>query len=143
MEPRAASFRILSALGYLPPVALALLFSRAYRPVRHVRFHALQSLALMALSVFGSFGIGTLGAILGNVPVVGFFLLTATGLLISLWMLAMLGGAVYGALYAYQGKTTHLLMLDRPLRKVDRWLEARLNPLAEAPKRRRRARARP
>jgi uncharacterized membrane protein len=142
MEPRSTSYRILSALGYLPPVAIALLCSREFRPVKHLRFHALQSLVLMVLSILGAAGIGYLGSILGALPWIGFFLLSVTGLAISLWMVTMLGFAVYGALLAYQGKTTHLPVLDREIRRLDRALERRLFPDAE-PKRRRKARPRP
>lgn len=147
MEPRAASFRTLAALGYLPPVAIAILVMPGYRVVRHLRFHALQSLSLLALSMLGAMGIGWAGAILGGLPFVGFFLLWLSGLCISLWMTLALGVAVYAAVLAYQGRTTHLPLLDRHLRRLDRRLEQRWGAALAAetppdrPARRRRPRA--
>lgn len=137
MEPRAASIRILSALGYLLPVAVALLLAPNYRAIRHVRFHALQSMALVLLTVGGAVVIGWVGALLGNLPGIGFVLLGLTGVVITLWMLLMLGCSVYGAIAAYQGRTTHLPVLDRYLRKLDLRLERRGVPAIAGPKRRR------
>lgn len=143
MEPRAASYRTLAALGYLPPVAIAILAMPTYRVVRHLRFHALQSLALLALSIVGSVLLGWGGAILGNLPFVGFFLLGLSGLAISLWMLGALGLAVYAAVLAYQGRATHLPFLDRYLRRLDRRIERRWGAAElaiEAPEKRARRR---
>lgn len=146
-QPRAASYRVLAALSYLPPVAVGVLVMPEYRAVRHLRFHALQSLCLMALSFGGAMLIGWLGALLGNLPWMGFFLLSLSGLLISLWMMALLGVSVRAALLAYEGKTTRLWQLDRYVRRLDRWVEKRLEkrslPPEEPPKRRRRPGPRP
>ncbi|HEY9899423.1 MAG TPA: hypothetical protein V6D00_09600 [Pantanalinema sp.] len=125
MEPRAASYRTLAALAYLPPVAIAVLLAPAYRAVRHLRFHAIQSLALTALGLGGAMALGWGGAILGGLPFLGFFLLGLTGLAISLWMIGGLGLSVYAAVMAYQGNTTRLPLLDRHLRRLDRRLERR------------------
>ncbi len=147
MEPRAASYRVLAALSYLPPVAVGVLVMAEYRSVRHLRFHALQSLALMVLSFGGAMLIGWLGTLFGNLPWLGFFLSAFLGLAISLWMMLMLGVSVYGAVTAYQGKSTRLWLLDRYVRRLDRWAEKRFNPAApvpaEPPKRKRRAGPRP
>lgn len=147
LQPRAASYRVLAALSYLAPMAVGVLVMPEYRMVRHLRFHALQSLCLAALSVAGAMLIGWLGALLGNVPGLGFFLLSLSGLAISLWMMILLGVAVYAAVLAYQGKTTRLPGLDRHVRRLDRWVEKRLAPAPgipeDPPKRRRRPPARP
>ncbi|MBO9541965.1 hypothetical protein J7643_15360 [bacterium] len=125
MEPRAASYRTLAALGYLPPVAIAVLLMPSYRGVRHLRFHALQSLALLLGAIGGAVLLGWAGAILGRLPFLGLFLLGISGLAISLWMVGALGVAVYAAVMAYQGRTTRLPLLDRQLRRLDRHLERR------------------
>lgn len=137
MEPRAASIRILSCLGYLPPVAIFLLLAPEYRSIRHVRFHSLQSVVLMLLAMGGAVFIGWVGAGLGKLPGIGFVLLSLSGVGITLWMLLMLGCSIYGAITAYQGRSTHLPGLDRPLRKLDYLLERRGSLPAYPPKRRR------
>jgi len=146
-QPRAASYRVLAALSYLPPIAVGVLAMPEYRAVRHLRFHALQSLLLMAASFGGAMLIGWLGALLGNLPWIGFFLLSFSGLVISIWMLTMVGLAVYAAIMAYQGKTTRFWGLDRSVRRLERWVEKRYTKLPEAseapPKRRRRTGPRP
>ena len=137
MEPRAATVRVLSSLGYLPPVAIALLLMPRYRIVRHVRFHALQSLMLMGFMIGGAILLAWSGAILGNLPGIGFMLLSLCGLAISLWMLLMLGYAVYGAIAAYQGRTTRIPGVSRLLRVWERSLEKLLSLPSDPPKRRR------
>lgn len=138
MEPRAASYRVLAALSYLPPIAVGVLVMPEYRAVRHLRFHALQSLFLVALSFGGAMLIGWLGALLGNLPWLGFLLLSFSGLFISLWMLGLVGVAIYAAVRGYQGKTTRLWGMDRSVRRLDRWVERRFGGLEEPPRRRRR-----
>lgn len=141
-QPRAASYRVLAALSYMPPIAVGVLVMPDYRAVRHLRVHALQSLLLMALSFGGAMLIGWLGALLGNLPWLGFFLLSFSGLLISGWMMALLGLSIYSAVLAHQGKTSRLWGLDRYVRRLDRWVERRFVQLPgtpeEPPKRRRR-----
>ncbi|HEY9855774.1 MAG TPA: hypothetical protein V6D05_08575 [Stenomitos sp.] len=147
LQPRAASYRVLAALCYLPPVAVGVLVMPEYRGIRHLRYHALQSLLLVAASFGGAMLIGWLGALLGNLPWLGFFLLSFSGLLISIWMLGMVGLAVYAAVMAYQGKSTRFWGVDRYVRRLDRWVEKRFTTLpaapAEPPKRRRRTGPRP
>lgn len=143
MEPRAASYRTLAALCYLPPVAVAILVSAPLRAVRHLRFHALQSLALMGIGLGGAILLGWAGAIVGRLPWVGLFLLGASGLAITGWMLAALGVAVHGATLAYQGRTTRLPVIDRPLRRWDRRLEKRWGAGLEQEERRVRRRGAP
>lgn len=146
-QPRAASYRVLAALSYLPPIAVGVLVMPDYRSVRYLRFHAVQSLFFMALSFGGAMLIGWLGTLFGNLPWIGFFLLSLSGLLISGWMVALLGLSVYAAVQAYQGKTSRFWGLDRYVRQVDRWVERRLAPLPGAPeapvKRRKRPGPRP
>lgn len=147
MEPRAASYRVLAGLSYLPPIAVGVLATEAYRTVRHLRFHALQSLCLMALTFGGAMVIGWLGMLLGNLPWLGFFLSAFLGLAISFWMMLLLGVSVYAAVVAYQGKSTRLWVLDRYVRRLDRWAEKRFGPAGsvppEPPKRKRRTGPRP
>lgn len=145
LQPRAASYRVLAALSYLPPMALGVLVMPEYRAVRYLRFHALQSLCLVALSFGGAMLLGWLGALLGNLPWLGFFLSALSGLAISLWMLALLGVSVYAAVMAHQGKTTHLWAIDRQVRRLDRWTEKRLaaDPAAPEPPSQRRRRTGP
>lgn len=136
MEPRAASIRVLSALGYLPPVAIALLLMPGYRSIRHVRLHAMKSLALMAFFVGGAVLISWAGAILGSMTGGGFLVLSVSGLAISLWMLLMLGFSLHGAIAAYQGRATRLPWIERALRNLDRMAEHPLSRPTAPPKRR-------
>lgn len=131
--PQAAPYRTIASLSYLFPVAVAVLLLPQYRSIRLLRYHAVQSIALAALTTLGSVALGILGTILGPLPWIGMTVLLGTGLGISLLMLLGLGLATYGAVLAYDGRFTRLPGLDRWIR---RW-EKRLEPEAEKLRRKR------
>jgi predicted membrane channel-forming protein YqfA (hemolysin III family) len=136
-EPRSASYRVLASLCYLPPVAIAVLLTPSYRPVRHLRVHATTSLVLMGLGWGGAIGIGLLASWLGAIPGVGFALLTLFGALLSLWLIAVGGVAIAAAVAGYQGRAPRVVGLEAVMKRLDRWIEVRfVQPLGQVPRRR-------
>lgn len=131
--PQAAPYRALASLCYLFPVAVAMLLLPQFRNVRLLRYHAIQSIALTALTTLLTFALGLLGTLLGPLPAVGITILLMTGLGISAIMLIGLGLATYAAVLAYDGRFTRLPVLDRWVR---RW-ERRLEPPEEKARRKR------
>lgn len=121
--PQAAPYRTLASLSYLFPVAVAMLLLPQYRAIRLLRYHAVQSIALTALTTLLSFALGLAGTLLGPIPMVGMTVLLATGLGISGVMLVGLGLATYGAVLAYDGRVTRIPVLDRWVRRWERSLE--------------------
>lgn len=122
MIPRSTSARALACLAYLPPVALVLLVSPEHRGIKLIRQHSLQSLILSVGSLLGAVLLGWGGTLLGALPGVGLFMLSATGLLISLWMLAMLGLAIVGAIAGYQGKYLRIGGISALVKNLERKL---------------------
>ncbi len=131
--PQAAPYRTLASLCYLFPVAVALLLMPQFRSVRLLRYHAVQSVALTALTLLASVALGVLGTILGALPWIGMTVLLATGLGISAVMIIGPGLATYAAVLAYDGRLTRIPLLDRWVRRWERMID----PEAEKSRRKR------
>ncbi len=131
--PQAAPYRAFASLSYLFPVAVAVLLLPQFRSIRLLRFHAVQSVAITALTTTLSIALGLAGTLLGPLPWVGMTVLLGTGLGISGVMLGGLGLATYAAVLAYDGRLTRIPVLDRWVR---RW-ERRLEPEEEKARRKR------
>lgn len=121
--PQAAPYRAIASLSYLVPVAIGVLLLPQYRAIRLLRFHAIQSLALFGLTTVLMIALGIVGTLLGPLPWLGIWILMGTGLGISGGILAGVGVAIYAAVVAYDGRTTHFPLLDRWVRRWEKALE--------------------
>ncbi|MNK62430.1 hypothetical protein D3C87_816100 [compost metagenome] len=121
--PQAAPYRALASLCYLFPVAVAMLLLPQYRAVRLLRYHAVQSIALTALSTTFTLALSLVGTLLGPLPGVGITILLGTGLGMSGVIVVGLGLATYAAVLAYDGRLTRIPLLDRWVRRWERTLE--------------------
>lgn len=118
--PQAAPYRAIASLCYLVPVAVGVLLLPQFRPIRLLRFHAIQSLLLCGVTVGGMIVLGIVGTVLGPLPRVGMGILLLTGLGISGVLLGGVGVATVAAVVAYDGRTTRLPVLDRWVRRWEK-----------------------
>lgn len=114
--PRSTTPRMLAAMAYLLPVAVALLCMEDYRQIRLIRHHARLALWLNGTAVVGMALLSLLSALLGMLPGLGFPLLVLAGLGLTGILCMLVGGSVWGALQAFQGRTPGLFW-DFPTHK--------------------------
>ncbi|MEB3284671.1 MAG: hypothetical protein VKN33_05250 [Candidatus Sericytochromatia bacterium] len=110
-KPRSEGIRLIAALCYVPPVAALLLLSRRHRDIRLVRFHAVQSTGVMALTVLGLILGNVLSSVFTLLPSGAFWSNFFVGLLILLLFLLAAALLFYGAFEAYQGNYTRIPFL--------------------------------
>lgn len=96
-RPVSTPVRALAAFSYLFPVAIVLLALPAYRQVRLIRVHALASLILGAVCASVILLMGALRP--GSLE-----LALLVGVIISAALMTCFGAAVWGAIWAYQGR---------------------------------------
>ncbi len=106
MNPRSEEARLMACLGYVPPVAIALLARTRWREIRLVRQHAEQALGLQSLWAIGSVMLAWLGTWSGSW--LGFGWLALTGVAISAWLLAGVGIGIWASLEAHDGREARL-----------------------------------
>jgi len=96
----------MACLGYVPPVAIALMARRRWREVRLVRRHAEQALVLQGLWALGSVALAWFGTWMGSW--LGWGWLALTGLGISGWLLAGVGIGIWSSMEAHDGREPRL-----------------------------------
>lgn len=109
--PRAESVRLTAMAAYLPLVAFFLLASPKHRDVRLIRFHAYQSIGVLAWMALMLLAGSVISTLFGGLPGLGLLINMGVGLI---YMLALIGGAsvgTYGAVMAYQGNYTSIPVL--------------------------------
>ncbi len=102
MIPRSEEARLMACLGYVPPVAIALLARPRWREIGLVRRHAEQALGLQVLWAAGSVLLAWFGTWFGTW--LGFGWLAMTGVAISVWLLTGVALGIWASLEAHDGR---------------------------------------